>query len=201
MAEHEFDGDLRPGRGHVRPNSAADRASSTTTASTTGSRSCAVRRPASSRARASLAAAGYSLDPSGTDVPSIAISSLTDSQTIRRTVTNVGHASATYSATVTGMAGLTTVVALVADAARASENLHGHHHQTTAALSVYGRAADVGDGTQRAQPDSRAPVALLAPASVFGTGRSGQRRIRLQRTVYRDAARARSRGERSRKRD
>ena len=53
---------------------------------------------------------GYSLDPSDFNVASIAIGDLAGVQTVTRKVTNVGAATATYTASVTGMAGFTVVV-------------------------------------------------------------------------------------------
>lgn len=57
-----------------------------------------------------LAGMGYSLDPSGLNYPSIAIGALAGSQTVERTVTNVGAAEATYVVSIQNPAGHTVSV-------------------------------------------------------------------------------------------
>ena len=54
-----------------------------------------------------LKAAGFSTDASDMNVASIAIGDLAGVQTVKRQVTNVGSAQATYTASVTGLTGNT----------------------------------------------------------------------------------------------
>ena len=54
-----------------------------------------------------LVDAGFSTDPSDLNVASIAIGDLAGVQTVKRSVTNVGSTAATYTASVTGLAGIT----------------------------------------------------------------------------------------------
>lgn len=53
-----------------------------------------------------LKQSGHSLDPSDMNTPSIAIGLLDGTQTVTRTVTNVGETKATYTASVTGLKGV-----------------------------------------------------------------------------------------------
>jgi hypothetical protein len=69
----------------------------------TGSASCA--------APGQLTGCGsLTIDPSDLNYPSIAIGSLVGTQVVKRKVTNVGGASATYNASVAAPAGITVTV-------------------------------------------------------------------------------------------
>jgi len=121
-----------------------------------------------------LAGAGYSLSPSNLNGASIAIGTLLGSQTVRRTVTNVGGSTATYNATVTGMPGFTTVVtpSSLTIGAGQSATFTVALTRTTATLGAYaGGQLTWSDGTHSVRsPIVVRPVALSAPASVSGTG-------------------------------
>ena len=166
---------FRQGAGHVRPNSAADpglvydHGINDWFAFLCGATAGVVPSVC-----AALAADGYSLDPSDLNVPSIAIGSLIGSQTVSRTVTNVGPTTATYGAAVTGMAGITTVVtptSLTLDAGE-SATYTVTFTSTTATPNVYvGGQLTWSDGTHSVRsPMVVRPVPLSAPASVSGTG-------------------------------
>jgi subtilisin family serine protease len=166
---------FRQGAGHIKPNSAADPGlvydagfldwlaflCGTTTAV----------NPASCT---TLKNAGFSFDPSDYNSASIAIGDLAGTQTITRKVTNVGGAAATYTASVTGLAGVTAVVT------PASLTLNPGQTKSytvaftrgTAALNAYvGGQLTWTDGTHNVRsPIVVKPVALAAPAEVSGNG-------------------------------
>ena len=166
---------FRQGAGHVRPNNAADPGlvydsswndwlaflCGTTTAV----------NPASCTA---LKAAGFSTDASDMNVASIAIGNLAGVQTVKRRVTNVGSAAATYTSSVTGMTGITTTVVPSTLALNAGEtkSFTVTFRRTTAALNAYtGGQLTWSDGTHGVRsPIVIQPVALAAPAQVTGTG-------------------------------
>jgi subtilisin family serine protease len=166
---------FRQGAGHVRPNSAADpglvyeHGLSEWIAFL-----CGATTGVPPSTCASLAAAGYSLDPRNLNVPSIAIGALPGSQTIRRTVTNVGGSAATYSASVTGMAGFTTAVTptSLSLSAGQSASYTVTITRTTGTLNAYtGGQLTWSDGTHSVRsPIVVRPVTLSVPASLSGTG-------------------------------
>jgi subtilisin family serine protease len=166
---------FRQGAGHVRPNSAADPGlvydsgfndwlaflCGTTTG--VGPSTCNA-----------LSGAGYSLDPSDLNVASIAIGDLAGSQTVKRRVTNVGGTSATYTSTVTGMTGITTVVtpsSLTLNPGQ-TKTFTVSFTRTDAAVNAYtGGQLTWTDGTHSVRsPLVIRPVALAAPAQVNGKG-------------------------------
>jgi hypothetical protein len=121
-----------------------------------------------------LAAAGYSLDPSDLNGASIAIGDLINTQTVKRTVTNVGSSTATYTGSVTGLTGFTVAVSpstLTLDPGE-SGSFNVSITRTTATLAAYtGGQLTWTDGTHVVRsPMVVRPVALVAPASVSGTG-------------------------------
>ncbi len=167
---------FRQGAGHIHPNSAADPGlvfnsgwnnwlaflCGTTTA--VGPSTCAT-----------LAGLGYSLDASDMNVASIAIGDMAGSQTVTRRVTNVGSAAETYTFSYTGMAGFTIAVnpASFSVAPGASQSFTVTFTRTTAPLNAYtgGQFTFTGDlGHVVRIPMVVRPVAMSAPASVFGTG-------------------------------
>jgi hypothetical protein len=123
----------------------------------------------------SLVAAGYSLDVSDTNTPSVAIGDLLHSQTVKRTVTNVGGSTATYSANLTGLAGLTASVSpsSLTIAPGKSKSFTVTLTRTTAAFNSYvgGQLTwDDSAGHAVRTPVVARPIALTAPAEVSGTG-------------------------------
>ncbi len=113
------------------------------------------------------------IDASNLNVASIAIGDLAGIQTVTRKVTNVGTATATYSAAVTGMTGITTVVtpSSFTLAPGATQAFTVTFTRTTAALNAYvGGQLTWSDGTHNVRiPMVIQPVALAAPAQVSGT--------------------------------
>jgi subtilisin family serine protease len=170
---------FRQGAGHVRPNSAADpglvydSSWNDWLAFLCGTTSAV--NPASCTA---LQTAGYSTDASDMNVASIAIGDLAGVQTVQRRVTNVGATAATYTASVTGMTGITTTVTPSSLSLNPGEtkSFTVSFTRTTAPLNVYTFEASAGqltwsDGTHTVRsPIVVRPVALAAPAQVTGTG-------------------------------
>ena len=123
---------------------------------------------------AALAGAGYSSDPSNLNVASIAIGDLAGAQTVKRTVTNVGNHTATYTPTVTGMAGIMVNVSPASLTIKKgkSKSFTVTFTQATAAVNAYTAGQLTwGDGIHSVRsPLVVRPVALAAPPSVSGTG-------------------------------
>ncbi|MFC4588716.1 S8 family serine peptidase [Sphaerisporangium corydalis] len=100
------------GAGHVTPNSAADPGLTYDS----GMKDwiaflCATTKGVRAETCAKLARAGYSLDPSDMNVPSISVGRLSGTtQKVTRRVTNVGDSTATYTASTDGLAGIKTKV-------------------------------------------------------------------------------------------
>ena len=112
------------------------------------------------------------LDPSNLNSASIAIGDLAGVQSVTRRVTNVGGTAATYTASVTGMAGFTVVVspATMSAAAGVTVPFTVTITRTTAALNAYtGGQLTLSDGTHTVRvPMVVRPVALAAPVQVSG---------------------------------
>jgi len=159
---------FRQGAGHVKPNSAAD------PGLVFDSRwndwlgfLCGTQLPTSFCTGSGIPV----LDPSDFNAPSIAIAELAGSQTITRTVTNVG-AKGTYNFSYTGLADFTVAVS------PASFTLNPGQKQTLgititrtmAALNTYtGGQLSWSDGTHTVRiPVVVKPVALAAPVQVSG---------------------------------
>jgi subtilisin family serine protease len=121
-----------------------------------------------------LARARYSFDPSDLNTPSIAIGDLAGSQTVTRTVTNVGSSRATYAATISGLAGITATVSpsTLTIAPGKSKSFRVTFTRTTAPVSVYaGGQLTWSDGRHTVRsPMVIRPVALAAPAQVSSNG-------------------------------
>jgi len=114
------------------------------------------------------------IDPSELNVPSIAIGDLAGTQTVTRSVTNVGKGQATYDASVTGMAGVGVVVtpSSLAIAPGQTKSFTVKFTRGDAALSAYtGGNLTWSDGSHSVRiPMVVRPVALAAPAEVSGNG-------------------------------
>ena len=166
---------FRQGAGHIRPNSAADPGLvydsgfndwlAFLCGSTTG---------VSASTCTALAGLGYSFDASDLNVASIAIGDLAGSQTVTRRVTNVGSSAATYTASVSGLAGVTASVSpssLTINPGQ-TKTFTVTLTRTTAAIAAYvGGQLSWTDGTHTVRsPIVVRPVALAAPAQVSGNG-------------------------------
>ncbi len=166
---------FRQGAGHVRPNNAADPGLVYDSNSNDWlAFLCGTTTGVNPSTCTSLASAGHSLDPSDLNLASIAIGDLAGIQTVKRKVRNVGSSAATYTASVTGMAGLTVVVNPSSLSVNPGEtkSFTVTFTRTTAALNAYvGGQLTWSNGTHTVRsPLVVRPVALAAPASVFGTG-------------------------------
>jgi subtilisin family serine protease len=171
---------FRQGAGHIKPNSAAD-------PGLVYNHSfndwlaflCGTTNGVSPSTCTALQGLGYSLDPSDLNVASIAIGDLAGTQTVTRKVTNVGSSTATYTSSVSGMSGVTTLVSpsSLTLAPGATGTYTVSFTTTTAALNAYssassGQLAWTQTGGPHAVriPIVTRPVALAAPTSVSGTG-------------------------------
>ncbi len=121
----------------------------------------------------SLWAAGYSKNATDLNTASIAIGDLAGVETITRKVTNVGSAAATYTASVTGMAGVSVEISpsSLTLAKGATGTFTATFTRTTATLNAYtGGQLSWTDGTHNVRiPMVVRPVALAAPAQVSGS--------------------------------
>jgi subtilisin family serine protease len=121
-----------------------------------------------------LSEAGYSLDPSDLNTPSIAIGDLTGLQTVTRTVTNVGRRHAVYHVRTTGMDGFKVVVkpSTLRLAPGTSQSFSVQLTRQTAAVNTYaGGQLTWSDGEDHVRiPMVVRPTALAAPAEVSSTG-------------------------------
>jgi subtilase family protein/fibronectin type III domain protein/PA domain-containing protein len=118
------------------------------------------------------------IDASDLNLPSLAVGDLAGAQTLRRTVTNVGGSSATYTATVVAPAGFTVNVnpASFAVAPGGRQSFDVTITRTDAApLNTYRFGSLTwSDGTHTVRsPIVVRPVAIAVPAEVSGTGASG----------------------------
>jgi subtilisin family serine protease len=168
---------FRQGAGHVTPNNAVDPGLvyNSGIADWLAFLCGTTTRVAPSTCNA-LVAAGYSLDPSNLNVASIAIGDLFNTQTVKRTVTNVGQGAATYSVSVTGMTGFAVNVnptSLTLNPGQ-STSFTVTFTRTTAPVSSYtGGQLTWTDGTHNVRtPLVVRPIPLVAPASLSSAGTS-----------------------------
>jgi subtilisin family serine protease len=165
---------FRQGAGHVSPNAAAgpglvyDSGFNEWLAFL-----CGATTGVNPAACSALAAAGFSLDPSDLNLASITIGDLAGSQTITRTVTNVGSAG-TYTVSTTGLPGFSVAVnpTSLTLAQGESKSYTVTFTRTTATLNAYqGGQLTWTDGPHRVRsPLVVASVAMSAPVQVSGTG-------------------------------
>ena len=163
---------FRQGAGHVRPNNAADPGLvfDSGFADWLGFL-CGTQLPAAFCTDAGVPV----LNPSNFNGASIAMGALAGSQTVTRTVTNVGSSAETYTPVVTGMAGVTAAILpaslTVPKGGKATFTVQ-FTSTTTAALNAYtgGQLTLTGDkGHSVRLPMVVRPVALAAPAEVNGS--------------------------------
>jgi hypothetical protein len=123
---------------------------------------------------AALATAGYSFDASDMNTASIAIGDMPGTQTVTRRVTNVGNTAATYTASFTGMAGITTVInpSSLNIPAGQTKTFTVSFTRTSAPFNAYqGGQLTWTDGAHNVRvPMVVRPVQFAAPANVFGNG-------------------------------
>jgi hypothetical protein len=161
------------GAGHVAPNTAADPGLVyDSDANDWLAFLCGTTTGVNPAVCSDLSASGYSLAPSDMNGPSIAIGALPGTETVTRRVTNVGWRNATYTASVTGMAGATVTVSpptLMVRAGR-TRSFTVTITRTTAALNSYiGGQLVWSDGNHSVRiPIVARPVALAAPGEVSG---------------------------------
>jgi subtilisin family serine protease len=112
-------------------------------------------------------------DPSNMNTPSIAIGDLAGVQTVTRRVTNVGGNPATYTPSITGLTGFTTVVTppSLTLAAGETKSFTVTFTRTSAPLNGYtGGQLRLADGTHTVRvPVVVRPVALAAPLQTGGS--------------------------------
>ena len=167
---------FRQGAGHIRPNSAADPG----LVYNSGFNDwlaflCGTTTGVSAATCTALKGAGYSTDASDLNVASIAIGDLAGVQTVTRKVTNVG-ARATYTASTTGMVGITATVTPSSLTLNPGETktFTVTFTRTTAALNGYTGGqlnwTETGGPHSVRSPLVVRPVALAAPTQVSGTG-------------------------------
>ena len=124
-----------------------------------------------------------SIDPSNLNTPNIAIGLLAGSQTVTRTVTNVGKKTATYVAFVTEPAGVdvTVTLARIKIAPGRKKTFQVAITRTSAAFDQYAFGSLTwSDGTHRVRSQIVVkPVAVAAPAEVEGAGAAGSTEIPL----------------------
>jgi subtilisin family serine protease len=161
---------FRQGAGHVKPNSAADPG----LVYDSGWNDwlgflCGTQLPAATCTAQGIAV----LDPSDFNAPSIAIAQLAGSQSVKRTVTNVGDKE-TYTFASSGLAGITVTPSVSSFTVNPGESKSYNVTFTTngAAFNAYvgGYITWTGDkGHVVRIPVVLKPVALAAPAQVSGS--------------------------------
>ena len=160
---------FRQGAGHVRPNSAADPG----LVFDAGWNDWLGFLCGTGQLRASYCPS-IAIDPSNLNTASIAIGDMAGSQTVTRTVINVGKNHANYTPSYTGLVGLDVVIspAVLSIPPGSSASFSVTFVRTTAALNAYaGGQLTWSDGEHNVRlPMVVRPVALAAPAQVFGTG-------------------------------
>ena len=120
-----------------------------------------------------LVGLGYSTDPSNMNTASISLGALAGAQTVKRKVTNVGGAAATYTFSYTGLAGFTVALpaSLTINAGQTkSFDVTITNASATAGTYVGGQITAT-DGTHTVRiPVIVLPVKLGVPPSVSGAG-------------------------------
>jgi subtilisin family serine protease len=160
---------FRQGAGHITPNSAADPG----LVYNSGFNDWLAFLCGTGQLTASYCPS-IAIDPSNLNVASIAIGDLPGTQTVTRKVTNVGSSAATYTSSVSGMAGINVVVtpSSFSISPGQTKTYTVTFTTTTAPLNAYvGGQLTWSDGAHNVRsPLIVRPVALGAPASVSGNG-------------------------------
>jgi hypothetical protein len=124
------------------------------------------------------------IDPSNLNQASIAIGDLAGSQTVTRTVTNVGTQTETYGAAVSGLTGIsTTLPASFALAPGQSKTFQVGFTRTSATIGSYATGFLTLTGNKGhvvRSPVVIRPVAIAAPSLVVGQGTSGSTGISVK---------------------
>lgn len=166
---------FRQGAGHVRPNNAADPG----LVFNSGWNDwlafiCATQPQGLDATCNALWGMGYSKDASNFNVASIAIGDMPGAQTVTRKVTNVGSQAETYTASYTGLAGITVALPVSFNVAKgATQSFQVTFTNATAALNAYagGQLTLTGNkGHVVRIPMVIRPVALGAPSALSGNG-------------------------------
>jgi hypothetical protein len=164
---------FRQGAGHVRPNLAANPGLVFDSGFTDWlGFLCGTQLPSSYCTARGIPV----LDPSDLNMASIAIGDLAGTQTVTRTVTNVGPTS-TYSASVSGLAGISVDIspASFTIPTGGKQIIQITFTRTSAALNAYtgGQITWTSGENSVRIPAVVRPVALAAPAEVSGSGAEG----------------------------
>lgn len=169
---------FRQGAGHVRPNNAVNPGLVYNSSFNDWlAFLCGATNGVNPATCSALAGAGYSLNPSDLNQASLAIGDLAGIETLTRKVTNVGSSTATYSSSVTGMSGVTTLVtpSVLTLAPGQTASYTVKFTRTTAPLNAYSTASSGQltwtDGTHVVRsPIVTRPVPIAAPAEVSSDG-------------------------------
>jgi fibronectin type III domain protein/subtilase family protein len=162
------------GAGHIRPNSAADPG----LVYNSGffdwlAFLCGTTDGVDPDTCTALVNAGFSTEPSNMNVASIAIGDLAGVQTVTRKVTNVGSSAATYTPSISGLAGITVDVQPTSLTLSPGQTgtFTVTFTRTTATLNAYaGGQLTWTDGTHNVRiPMVIRPVPIAAPLEVTGT--------------------------------
>ena len=164
---------FRQGAGHIKPNPAADPGLVYNSSFNDWlAFLCGTTNGVDPDTCTALENAGYSLEPSNLNAASIAIGDLAGIQTVTRKVTNVGTAAATYTASTTGLTGITAVVSPSMLSLNPGQigTFTVMFTRTTAPLNEYvgGQLTWNGGGHSVRIPMVIRPVALAAPLEVSG---------------------------------
>jgi len=163
---------FRQGAGHVKPNSAADPG----LVFDSGWIDWLGFLCGTGQLQASYCPS-IGIDPSDLNVPSIAIGDLAGSQTVRRTVKNVGGQSATYTPSVSGMLGITVAVSPASMTLQPgkSATFTVTFTRSTAPVNAYSSGhLTWTDGIHTVRiPMAVRPIELSAPSEVAASGTSG----------------------------
>jgi len=163
------------GAGHVKPNAARDPGLVfNSNINDWFAFLCGATTAVTADTCTALKNAGYSLDPSDLNVASIAIGDLLGNQTVKRSVTNVGQGTATYTASSTVLTGMDTVISpnSLTIPPGQTKSFNVTFTRNSATFNAYtGAQLTWTDGTHNVRiPMVIRPLALAAPAQVSGTG-------------------------------